>query len=78
MGNYEKLVFGSNQNMLKKIILWKRFIDDIFMLFKGSKAECEWLNSLMPGVIKFKFEFSFTRIVFLDLEIFQDLRQMGG
>ena len=76
MGNYEKLVFGSNQNMLKKIILWKRFIDDIFMLFKGSKAECEelveWLNSLMPGVMKFKFEFSFTRIVFLDLEIFQE------
>ena len=26
----------------------------------------------MPGVIKFKFDFSFTRIVFLDLEIFQE------
>jgi hypothetical protein len=31
-----------------------------------------YINSLMPGVIKFKFEFSFTRIVFLDLEIFQE------
>ena len=44
------------------------------MLFRGTKRECEllvsWLNSLMPGVIKLKFEFSFTRIVFLDLEIF--------
>ena len=32
----------------------------------------EWLKSIMPGVIKFKFDFSFTRIVFLDLEIFQE------
>jgi hypothetical protein len=57
-----------------KIVLWKRFIEDIFMLFKGSKSDCEalvdWLNSLMPGVVKLKFEFSHTRIVFLDLEIF--------
>ena len=29
-----------------------------------------WLNSLMPGVVKLKYEFSYTRIVFLDLEIF--------
>ena len=76
MGNYERIVFRSNQELLKKIILWKQFIDDIFMLFRGSKDECEalvvWLNELMPGVIKFKFEFSYTRIVFLDLEIFQE------
>ena len=30
----------------------------------------EWLNSLLPGVIKFKFEFSTDKIEFLDLEIF--------
>ena len=44
------------------------------MLFRGSESDCQalvnWLNSLMPGVVKFKFEFSITRIVFLDLEIF--------
>ena len=28
-----------------------------------------WLNSLMPGTIKFKFEFSYEKINFLDLEI---------
>ena len=38
MGNYENIVFGSNQDMLKKIMLWKRFIDDILTLFKGSKS----------------------------------------
>ena len=74
MGNFEKVVFSSGQDLLKKIIIWKRFIDDILMLFRGSKLECEtlvnWLNSLMPGVIKLKYEFSYTRIVFLDLEIF--------
>jgi hypothetical protein len=55
-------------------MLWNRFIDDILMLFRGSQSECRamvnWLNSLMPGFVKLKFEFSQTRIVFLDLEIF--------
>lgn len=43
------------------------------MLFNGCKEECQelvdWLNSLMPGVVRFKFEFSFDKIEFLDLEI---------
>ena len=76
MGSFENIVFNSNQDLLRKIMLWKRFIDDVIMLFKGSKSECQtlvnWLNSLMPGVIKFKHEFSFSRIVFLDLEIFKE------
>ena len=73
MGKYEELVFGSDQELLDKILLWKRFIDDVLMLFRGSKAECEslveWLNSLLPGTVKFKFEFSYEKIEFLDLEI---------
>ena len=55
-------------------MLWKRFIDDVLMLFTGSFEECEqlvnWLNSLMPGVVKFKFDFSLHKVEFLDLEIF--------
>ena len=43
MGNYENIVFKSNQDLLKKISLWKRFIDDIFMLFRGNQTECEAL-----------------------------------
>ena len=44
------------------------------LLFKGSKEECgelvNWLNSLMPGVVKFKFDYSDVKIEFLDLQIF--------
>ena len=43
------------------------------MLFKGSESECEdfvnWLNSLRPGVIKYRFEYSRKKVEFLDLEI---------
>ena len=50
------------------------FIDDVFMIFRGCEDECkqlvDWLNNLMPGVIKFKFQFSLQRIEFLDLEIY--------
>ena len=73
MGKFETLAFNSNFELLENILLWKRFIDDIFMLFKGSKEECEklvhWLNSILPGVIKFKFEYSTEMVEFLDLQI---------
>ena len=66
-------MFNSDQSLLEKILLWKRFIDDVLMLFSGTKEQCEelvsWLNSLMPGVVTFKFDFSFQKIQFLDLEI---------
>ena len=43
------------------------------MLFKGNKEDCElfvqWMNSLQPGVIKFKYEFSTKMVEFLDLQI---------
>ena len=59
LGKFESEALNSNFPLLDKIQLWKRFIDDILMLFKGSESECEdfvnWLNSLRPGVIKFKF-----------------------
>ena len=53
--------------------MWKRFIDDVLMLFKGSMQECQnlvnWLNSLYPGVIQFKHEYSTEEVEFLDLII---------
>ena len=74
IGKFEEKMFSSAQTLLEKIILWKRFIDDVLMLFKGSEHECiqlvDWLNSLMPGIVKFKYEFSFEKVNFLDLEIF--------
>ena len=55
------------------ILLWKRYIDDVFMLFGGSEEQCKdlvnWLNTLLPGVVKFKYEYSKQKIEFLDLEI---------
>ena len=74
LGKYERNVFSSDQPLLRNIVLWKRFIDDVLMLFRGTKEECEllvtWLNSLMPGSIRFKYEFSYEKIEFLDLEIY--------
>ena len=74
MGKYESIAFNSDFELLDRILLWKRFIDDVLMLFDGSKEECEklvdWLNSLLPGVIKFKFQYSTEMVEFLDLEIF--------
>ena len=73
MGDYEDKVFSSQNNLLDLVLLWKRFIDDIFLLFKGSRAECElfldWLNSLMPGVINLKCTFSEDTLEFLDIKI---------
>ena len=74
MGKYEEIVFNADEILLEKVLIWKRFIDDILMLFKGNEEECklfvQFLNTLMPGVLKFQYEFSFQKIQFLDLEIF--------
>ena len=44
------------------------------MLFRGSREQFEtlvnWLNSLMPEVVKFKYEYSVKELEFLDLKIF--------
>ena len=73
MGRFEQEAFRTNISLLDKVILWKRFIDDVFMLLRGSKQDCEelvnWLNSLHPGVIKFKYEFSTKLVELLDLQI---------
>ena len=73
MGEYEKLAFDSQQPLLDQILLWKRYIDDVFGLFKGSKEDFEnlvtWLNSLMPGVVKFTANISYSQVEFLDLVI---------
>ena len=73
MGEYEKRAFDSNQPLLEQILLWKRYIDDVFGLFKGTKEEFDnlvtWLNSLLPGVVKFTANISYNQVEFLDLVI---------
>jgi hypothetical protein len=77
MGDFEKEAFrkigNDEEELLNLILLWKRFIDDIFLLFKGSEAQCnrltEKLNNIMPGIIKLKCNFSDNELEFLDLRI---------
>ena len=73
MGKFEKSALSSGFPLVELICLWKRFIDDIIMLFRGTEEQCQdlvtWLNSLEPGVIKFKYEYSKNRVEFLDLVI---------
>ena len=44
------------------------------MLFQGSEEDCEkladWLNSICPGVVKFKLQYSTEMVEFLDFQIF--------
>ena len=73
MGEYENLSFNSPQPLMELVLLWKRYIDDVFGLFKGSKEEFEslvlWLNTLKPGVVKFTANISYNQVEFLDLLI---------
>ena len=62
MGEFEDTVFNSNNELLELLVFWKRFIDDIIALFKGTEDQfkqlVEWLNSIMVGIVKFKANFS--------------------
>ena len=74
LGEFEKTAFEDNQHPLADLVLlWKRFIDDVLGLFKGSQNQfeeyVEWLNSIMRGVVKFKANFSISHVEFLDLVI---------
>ena len=57
------------------LLLWERFRDDIFGLWKGTYEELlsftEWLNTLMPG-IKFKLEsYSYTSVNYLQVTVYK-------
>ena len=73
VGDFEEKFFSSENDLVKMILLWKRYIDDVFALLKGEEEDCknlvDFLNTLMPGVIKFTSKFSKDKIEFLDLEI---------
>lgn len=57
-----------------KPLIWKRYIDDIFMIWIGSKSQLTKFISELNEFhhnIKFTHEISDTSVVFLDLEIFK-------
>ena len=66
MREFENIAFCSNNNFNDLLLMWKRFIDDVLGLFKGTEQQCEdfirWLNTLMEGTVKFKYNTSFTHL----------------
>lgn len=75
MGSFESKFIMSNNPYLSKIILYKRFIDDLFILWDGNEEEAkafvEILNS-NPWDIKFTLNFGRDKIEFLDLVVSHD------
>ena len=73
MGEFENIAFGSNNHLVDLLLFWKRFIDDVLALFKGTEEEfnelVDWLNSIMKGIVKFKSSYSSEKVEFLDLII---------
>ena len=62
---------------LSAVIIYKRYIDDIFALFKSTeqaKRYSQLFNLLRPGNIKIDFSISNTSGVILDIELFKGSR----
>ena len=70
MGKVEEPIIES---FISVLLIWKRFIDDIFLIFLGTQQEFlglqNFMNSFHPS-IKFTFESSTTQINFLDILIY--------
>ena len=74
---YANLIMGSHEETIRKafvweIPFWKRFIDDIFLIFLGTTKQIQsmkdFMNNLHP-TIKFTFEHSTQEISFLEMKI---------
>ena len=74
---YANLFMGRQQETIREVFIWaipfwKRFIDDIFMIFTGTTKQLQsmkdFMNNLDP-TIKFTFEHSTLEISFLDMKI---------
>ena len=62
----------SSSPLLKHVIYWKRYIDDVLMVFDGTESELmdfrDYINSTHP-TLKFSMEYSPMQIDFLDMRI---------
>ena len=74
---YANLFMGRHEETIREafiwaILFWKRFIDDIFLIFIGTTKQLQsmkdFMNNLHP-TIKFTFEHSTQEISFLDMKI---------
>lgn len=75
MGLFEENYIYSNHIFKDNIFIWKRYLDDIFCLFKGSVTELTdffaYLNSCSE-FISFSMDYNDTKLSFLDLWIIRD------
>ena len=74
---YANLFMGCHEETIREAFIWaipfwKRFIDDIFLIFLGTTKQLQsmkdFMNNLHP-TIKFTFEHSTQEISFLDMKI---------
>ena len=76
---YANLFMGRLEETLKElgkphIMLWKRFIDDIFVIWTGSTSEfTTYMNTInqIHHTIKFTYELSETELTFLDIILYK-------
>jgi len=73
MDNLEQIIFNSLSPLLKNVILWKRYVDDIFCIWNGTERQ---LNSFLTLLNSFNKQIQFTieigtncSLYFLDLNI---------
>ena len=76
MGRFED-TFVYRTEWSHYLIDWVRFIDDIFLIWKGSKSSLttfiKYLNGVKPS-IKFTHEISYKSINFLDTKVIKDVQ----
>ena len=75
--NLGKLEIELKQLGNPHILIWKRFIDDIFVVWTGSKTEfITYMNILnkVHKTIKFTYELSETELTFLDITLYKGNR----
>ncbi|KAJ1108612.1 hypothetical protein NDU88_005988 [Pleurodeles waltl] len=75
VGNFEKSVVLNDDNPYRdQIKLWKRYIDDVLLIWTGSKEEAlafaTWLNSANP-FLTFTMNIGDNKLLFLDLLIYE-------
>ena len=69
---FRNLVIKDNRTLDESDRFFKRFIDDMLSLTKGTKVDADnfvkWLNNLWPG-LQFTYEWSEKEITFLDVRL---------
>lgn len=75
MGYLEQHHIHTDNPFSDNILLYRRYIDDLFLVWRGTETHLhefhDYLNGLI-GSIKFSLKFDCTRIHFLDTWVVQD------